>query len=132
MKKIILYCCLMQLIACVDHSDLNIFNSLELAIEDASLKDRKILLVFDFLGNPTNSAKALIYDEEVTSKLNKFTVVLLNVDEPKGKGELNKELQITMFGTSTQPTYYVLDKNGKVIKGPLGYCKKSEFLDFIK
>lgn len=132
MKKIIIYFSLFVLFACGSQPSLNIHSSLDAALEDSRKYNRRTLLVFDFLGSPTNAAKQLLHDRTVIKKLDDITVVLLNVDEPGGIGKENRELQEKIYGSSTQPAFYLLDSNGDVIKGPLGYCSKSELLEFIK
>ena len=132
MKKIIVFFWILIVFACNSQPELNIYSSLNLALRDSKANNNKILLVFDFLGNPAVSAKTLLFDKSISSELDSLVVVLLNVDAPGKTGEKNKEMQINRFGTSTQPTFYILDSKGKVLKGPIGYCKKTEFLEFIK
>lgn len=132
MKKIIIYFSFFYLCACGGQSSMNIHSSLDSALEDSRKYDRNILLVFDFLGSPTDAVKQLLHDRTVMKKLDNITVVLLNVDEPGDIGNNNRKLQENKYGTSTQPAFYLLDKKGDVIKGPLGYCSKSELLEFIE
>lgn len=132
MKRIIVFFWISIVLACNSQPELNIYSSLDSALSDSKTNNNKILLVFDFLGNPTVSAQKLLFDKSISSELNSMAVVLLNVDEPGKIGEKNKEIQINRFGTSTQPTFYILDNKGEVLKGPLRYCKKTEFLEFIK
>lgn len=124
--------CVFFFLSCEPQPTVSVFSSLEEGLKDASLKEQKILLVFDFLGNPKSSEKRLLYEKEVALKLQDFTLVLLNVDEPGEKGEINKKIQRDRFGSKNQPTYYILDSNGTLIKGPLGYSTKSKFIEFIE
>lgn len=118
--------------SCCNRPSLSIHSSLDSALKDSRQYDRNVLLVFDFLGSPTDAAKQLLHDRMIIEKLDKTTVVLLNVDEPGEIGKANFDLQKNSFGTSTQPAFYLLDSNGSIIKGPLGYCSKTELLEFIK
>jgi len=132
MENAIICSCFLMLFACGGQSNLDIYSSLDSALEDSKKLDRKILLVFDFLGNSTNAAGELLHDKTISERLDGFTVVLLNVDEPGDVGENNRKLQRRKYGSSTQPTFYILDSDGEIIKGPLGYCSKSELIEFIK
>jgi len=78
------------------------------------------------------STAELFSEKEISFELEKFTVVVLNVDEPGEKGKTNKLMQIERFGTKSQPTYYILDEMGEMIKGPLGYATKTRVLEFLK
>ena len=132
MKNAIIYSYFFILFACGGQSNLHIYSSLDSALEDSKKLNKKILLVFDFLGNPTSVVGELLHDKAISEKLNGFTIVLLNIDEPGDVGESNRKLQRRKYGTSTQPTFYILDSDGEIIKGPLGYCSRSELFEFIK
>lgn len=131
MDKFVGFLVVFLLIGCND-SKILIYDDYEKGIENAKNKNQKILLVFDFLGNPNISVKSLLYDKELKNELQDFTVILLNVDEPNNNGKLNKKLQEDTFGTSTQPMYYLLDSNSEILKPPIGYCDMSILKNFLQ
>jgi len=133
MEKVI--CCLCVIFflgACDNNSNIVVFDNYNDGLLNASEHNQKILLIFDFWGNPTNSVNNNIYNKKFEDELRDLTIILLKVDEPGSAGIINRGLQKDKFGTDTQPTYYLLNSEAKVIKGPIGYCKKSEFEAFIR
>lgn len=132
MKNLIYHLVILFLIGCNSHSSIKVYSDYGEGLSNASKFNQNILLVFDFLGNPNNSAKEIIYDKEFEGILQEVTVILLNVDEPSSVGKSNRDFQKSRFGTDTQPMYYLLNSKGEMIKDPIGYCKKSEFRNFIR
>lgn len=49
-----------------------------------------------------------------------------------GVGEQNMDLEITKFNNNAQPYYAIVNANGDVLNGPLGYSSKEEFAEFLK
>lgn len=47
-------------------------------------------------------------------------------------GEQNMDLEITKFNNNAQPYYAIVNANGDVLNGPLGYSSKEEFAEFLK
>jgi len=117
---------------CRPCKNIELVNSLEEGLILANQEEKPILLIFDFLGNPTLSTEKLLHRKDLCKDLDDYIIVYLNVDESDEKGNVYRRLQIEKFGTNTQPMYYILNHSGKVIKDPLGYCKISEFKEFIR
>ncbi len=132
MKSLIYLLMIFALLGCDNSSNIVVFNNYEEGLSNASELNQNVLLVFDFLGNPSSSVKKMIYNKEFEDELQNVTVILLNVDEPNPGGESNRRLQIERYGTDTQPMYYLLNSQRQIIKGPKGYCNKSEFINFIQ
>lgn len=130
-SKIAIIYLLLFFFACNNQGTLNIHSSLEIGLEHAKIDNNKVLLVFDSYGNPNNSVKKLLSDKDTELALRDLVVVVLNIDEPSDEGEKNKALQFEKFGTNVQPTFYLLDHNGVIISGPLGYCNSAALLKFI-
>ena len=120
-------------LGCVNNTfQIDILNDYDKALVLASESNKKLLVIFDFLGNPKGANNEMVYDVSIADELGQYVVLVLNVDEPGESGEINMKLQLNKFGTSNQPMYYILDKRGQLLKGPLEYCNKSEFIMFIK
>jgi len=119
------------LLECDNSSSIVMFDNYDDGLLNASEYDQNILLIFDFLGNPNNSVRRMIYSNRFYDKLQYTTIIILNVDDPN-EGNLNRNLQINKYGTNTQPMYYLLDSKGEIIKGPKGYCTELEFANFIE
>lgn len=132
MKKTIYLLVILVLLRCNNFSNIIVFNDYEKGLLNAAEHNQNVLLVFDFLGNPKTPARGVIYYKEFERILKGSTVILLYVDKPGKEGVLNRKLQKEKYGTDTQPTYYILDNKGKIIKGPLGYCREDEFGKFIQ
>lgn len=47
-------------------------------------------------------------------------------------GEQNMDLEITKFNNNAQPYYAIVNANGDVLNGPLGYSTTEEFANFLK
>jgi thiol:disulfide interchange protein len=47
-------------------------------------------------------------------------------------GEQNMDLEITKFNNNAQPYYAIVNANGDVLNGPLGYSSKEEFAEFLE
>lgn len=132
MRNLVYVLLLFVLVGCNKYSNIYVYNNYDKGLLNASEQNQRILLVFDFLGNPNNSAKKMIYSQEFEGMLKNTTVIVLNIDEPGKDGELNKDLQKTKYGTDIQPMYYLLNSKGELIKTPLEYCTKEEFRKFIE
>ena len=124
MKELLLLICVILVSGCYVQEELKIYDSLESGLVATKIKKQKVFLVFDFLGNPTNSVQDLVRQRGVKSKLDSITVVILNIDEPSERGIANRKLQQEKFGIPYQPGYYILNGNGAILKGPIGYIKK--------
>ena len=139
MKNIFIYLCIISclLANCNETGELEIFNNYEQGLQEA--KRVKILLMFDWWGNPTNSTIRLLEDKDIKKAIREYTLVLLMVDDKQldkntseTKGKLNFEIQRNVYKTKNQPIYFITDGNGTILKGPKGYCKKEEFIDFVQ
>ncbi len=100
-------------------------------LELAKNEDAKILLVFDSWSNPTSSTLKIFESSKVISVLDDYVVILLFVEGKNVKDKSVIKLQREKFNTNFQPVYYVIGSDEKILKGPQGYCKEKEFLDFI-
>lgn len=120
------------ILSCTNETKLNIHSSIDSAFLEAKKRNNNILLVFDFHGNPTNSVKKTITDQTVVEEIKGLTVAILYVDEAGEEGTYNRSIQVEKFGTSTQPMLYMLNNQGEIIKGPIGYREKNEILNFIR
>ena len=116
--------------ACNNRKLMDIHYEFKDGIEAAKDAKKDVLLIFDFWGNPTGSTFELLENKEVENEIDNFTIVMLMVDD-KASGAMNKKIQNELFGTFTQPVYYIIDTNGIVLRGPKEYCNTSEFLRFI-
>jgi len=131
MKLFFLTSIIFIFIQCKNESELIDLNTdYKEGIKLASKEGKKTLLVFDWMGNPTGSSLDLLSNNKVKDALKEFVVIFLYVDKLPKK-EFNRKLQSEKYGTDFQPAYYILDENQKIIKGPLGYCRVYEFLNFI-
>ena len=77
--------------------------------------------------------------KDIKKAIREYTLVLLMVDDKQldkntseTKGKLNFEIQRNVYKTKNQPIYFITDGNGTILKGPKGYCKKEEFIDFVQ
>lgn len=129
MKYILLFS--LGFVACSKSNKIDFFSSYEEGMLDAKKNERNILLIFDFLGNPTMSTYELFEDDRIISSTKDFTKILLFVDLKNEEGRINQELQQTAFKTNFQPAYYIIDIDRNILKGPKGYCKSDEFLEFL-
>ena len=118
-------------LGCQQASEIYVFKKYNDGLKNAKEESQNILLIFDFWGNPTLSAKRLVYNKAYEKILQDFTIIILHVDDPGQVGIENRKLQKTRYNSETQPMFYVLNQNGEIIKGPLGYCKEKEFENFI-
>jgi len=132
MRKKLIYLVLIFLCACGEYQERKVFDNYDDGLNEAKHLNKKILLVFDFLGNPNASAEELIYSKDIASTLDNYVIILLKVDEAGETGKLNRKLQVEKYSSNSQPTYYILSPESKTLKGPLGYCRKEEFLEFIR
>lgn len=129
--RLIIYSILLFIATSCSHQhQLTVFDDYQEGIDHAMLNNNQVLLIFDFLGNPGNSVKENIYATQ--TDLSDLTIILLYVDKPDHAGRSYRKLQQNVFGSNFQPAYYLLDSRGNVMKGPMGYCDKLEFADFIK
>lgn len=103
----------------------------EKGLKIALKENKKILLVFDWKGNPTGSSLKLLSDKSVKYVLCDYVVIFLYVDGVRPKVEFNKELQKNKYGSSFQPAYYLLNPKGETMIGPQGYCKEKAFIEFL-
>lgn len=107
-------------------------------ISAAKANDTDILLIFDWWGNPTRSTEKFLEHLEVKNEISNYTVIFLRVDDERPYNEssetlgtFNRKLQIEKFGSTTQPTYYIVDHEGHIIRGPLEYCSRADFINFL-
>ena len=108
------------------------FNNLNKGLTEAFNQNKMVLLAFDFNGNPIRSTEKLYAENEISEIISErfITVTLLVDDNVLGK-EIAK-MQKEKYGTNYQPAYYILSSNNKIIKGPKGYTKSEDFLEFLK
>ena len=130
-ETVICMAILVGFVACDLNSRRTVYENYDQGLKEAAQRSVNVLLVFDFWGNPNQSAERLIYDKTVYPELKDLIVVLLRVDAKGAKGVYNRQLQSSKYGTSTQPMYYLLDHTGQVMKEPIGYCNKEELLNYL-
>ena len=80
----------------------------------------------------------VLNEAEVIAKLNGFVIANLYVNDKtpdtefKTLGRRFRDYEMKTFASASQPLYAVIDKDGKVLSGPIGSCSKEEFLAFLK
>lgn len=112
------------------YDNVYIFDNYNQGLEFASHKNKKILLAFDFWGNPVGSVDRLIHDKDLASEFSDIVVVHLRVDDPYS-GHKNRVFQKKKFGTSNQPYLYLLNSKGILISDSIGYCRRKEFIFWL-
>ncbi len=60
-----------------------------------------------------------------------YCAIWLHTDRKDEFGVKYENFQIEKFNVDTQPMYCILDSLGNVIKEPVGYIKKEDFLEYI-
>ncbi|MBO4340154.1 MAG: thioredoxin family protein [Bacteroidales bacterium] len=128
------------------------YNDLQDGIDAAAAEGKKVFV--DITGHGCVNCRemeARVWsDPRILKKLrNDYVIVSLYVDDktklpesrwvttPEGKvlkdiGRVNSRLVLERFGVNSQPNYFLLDGNGKILRGPRGYnLDRDAFLEFL-
>ena len=59
------------------------------------------------------------------------------IEDKKGNiikqlGQKNLTIQIEKYNNAAQPLYVIINANEDILSGPIGYCSKNEFYEFLK
>lgn len=113
-------------------------NDFQAALNTAKTNERNILLFFTKWGCSDCSQIKFLYDQEIAPELSDYIIAILYVDDKEilqsdsiSIGEINSNLQRQHFNITYTPAYFILDLNGNIIKGPIGYSSINEFVSFI-
>ncbi len=115
-------------------------NNLEDALKESAETGKPVFISFkSHTCSVCKVMEATVLNEaEVIAKLNGFVIANLYVDDKtpdtefKTLGRRFRDYEMKTFASASQPLYAVIDKDGKVLSGPIGSCSKEEFLAFLK
>lgn len=108
----------------------------DVALDLAALHQQPILLIFSGYGLPTSETTDFIYHTPDLRGRNNYIWCELMVDDraPLGDstvGRRNAWLQRHQYKRASYPTYYIINAQEELLKGPLGYCKQEQLETFL-
>lgn len=137
MNKLYFLGLILILFSCNKRALVVVFNDYEAGLKLAKSENRKILLFFDIWGKSTHKISDMLQEEDILYLLKDYVLIQLMVDDRSkakdGKmtiGEINRAIQLK-YHSRNQPMFYIINPEETVVKDPLGYCKKDEFVSFI-